>query len=118
MMGPGFVVHALGDLNKRIQIVRAQVELSRRTPEEKAAVGPQLSFRIFAPMPAYFTGGGLDAHRNGAVRAVNEPDEDVAGALRQRAIDRRGHSDGTAELTDGLFRRGADRDDTGHGFEG
>src|ERR1700756_5297720 len=103
MMEPGFIIHALGELNEHIQIVRAQVELPGRGRKEKATVGPKFSFRIFPPVAADFAGGGLDAPRERAVRTAYKPDEYVAGAFRQRAVDWRGHADGAAELAGFFF---------------
>src|SRR5246127_4625278 len=117
MMEPGFIIHALGELNEHIQIVRAQVELPGRGRKEKATVGPQFSFRIFPPVAADFAGGGLDAHRERAVRTAYKPDEYVAGAFRQRAVDWRGHADGAAELADCLFGRRANSDYASHGLK-
>ena len=101
---PSLVVQTFGDLYEHIQVVRAQIELAGRASKEKAAVGPELSFRIFAPVAADFAGGGLDAHGQGAVRAAQQPDEYVAGAVWQRAINGRWHAHGIAELADGLLR--------------
>src|SRR6266581_6057739 len=60
---------------------------------------------------------GTGAYGQRTMRAIQEPDDDVARTVWHRAIDRRGHAHPIAELADGFFRGGADGDDAGHGLE-
>src|SRR4029077_1486525 len=113
----GFVVETLGDLNEHVQVVRAQVKFPGRSFEEEAAVGPKFSLRVFAPVPAYFAGGGLGAHGHGAMCAAGEPYEHLARPVWQRAKDRWRHSHRITELPDCFFRRRAHGNNAGHGFE-
>ena len=66
---PRLVVDALGELEEHLQVLRAQVQLSRGAAEVEALVGPQLACRVLADVAlALALGSGRRGRRTAAPR--------------------------------------------------
>src|SRR5690349_10913437 len=110
MVQPGLLVHSVGHLKEKDEVMRAQVELALGPAEIKAALGNQQTFRVLARMAATLTVSGRDRDDERGRRSRRPPDEgltflELVGTARGRRL-----LDRSDQLGQRCPRLGADRE--------
>jgi hypothetical protein len=78
MVQPGGIIHSFTQLQEENQVLGAEIELSRDTPEAEASIQWRFTFGVFSPMPPPFHGAGCNAHDERWLIARSSPDEGSA----------------------------------------
>ena len=103
---PGLLVHTIGELQERVEVLRTQVENATGSAEIKTPIGTELAFCVFAqvaflPVPGPSSRDGLNVALGGTL--VGDIPTQLTGALNHRQNEKKHEIVHEVRLTPGAI---------------